>query len=64
MRGERLRGIKVSDQTDITSSSSSAYHGLHRLPALRLRARQQETLRIPSEIHLQIDIEVHGASAI
>lgn len=38
----------------------SAYHGLHRLPALRLGSWQQEILGISPEIHLQIDVEVHG----
>lgn len=40
----------------------SAYHGLHRLPALGLGSRQQEILGISPEIHLQVDVEIHGAS--
>lgn len=39
----------------------SAYHGLHRLPALGLGSRQQEILGISPEIHLQVDVEIHGA---
>lgn len=40
-------------------ASALSYHGLHRLPALGLGSRQQEIFGIPSEIHLQIDVEVH-----
>lgn len=41
---------------------SGAYHGLHRLPALGLGSRQKEILWISPEIHLQIDVEVHGVA--
>lgn len=42
----------------------SAYHGLHRLPALGLGSRQEEILGISPEIHLQIDVEVHGVACL
>lgn len=44
--------------------SSLSYHGLHRLPALGLGSRQEEILGISPEIHLQIDVEVHGDACL
>lgn len=41
-----------------------AYHGLHRLPALRLGSRQEDILGISSEVELQVDVEVHGAACL
>lgn len=44
--------------------SSLSYHGLHRLPALGLGSREEKILGISPEIHLQIDVEVHGVAFV
>lgn len=44
--------------------SPLSYHGLHRLPALSLGSRQEEIFGISPEIHLQIDVEVHGVARL
>lgn len=44
--------------------SPLSYHGLHRLPALGLGSRQEEIFGISPEIHLQIDVEVHGVARL
>lgn len=44
--------------------SPLSYHGLHRLPALGLGSRQKEIFGISSEIHLQVDVEVHGVARL
>ena len=53
------RGKSVCERAD-----SDSYHGLHRLPALGLRSRQEEILGISPEIHLQVDVEVHGVACL
>lgn len=55
-----VRGECDAAAAAVWQQASSSYHGLHRLPALGFRSRQEEILGIPPEIHPQVDVEVHG----
>lgn len=55
-------GKSVCDSATAAVWQRASYHGFHRLPALGLRSRQEEIFGISSEIHPQVDVEVHSVT--